>query len=56
MKDLTPAEGRELFDEAARFYLDMPGDRFVEMWDAGEFKDPDDPDIVDLVMLLPFVR
>lgn len=61
IRDLTPEEGRELFDRAARYYLDMSGEEFIRKWDAGEFDDPDDrsknpPEVMDVAMLLPFAR
>ena len=57
VRDLTDEEGRALFDNAARFYLDISGDAFVERWDSGYYnEDPDRPDVVDVAMLLPFVR
>ncbi len=61
IRDLTPEEGRELFDRAARHYLDMSGEEFVRRWDAGEFDDPDDrtknpPGVMSVAMLLPFAR
>jgi hypothetical protein len=45
------------FDNAARFYLGISGEEFVERWDSGYYdEDPDQPDVVDVVMLLPFAR
>jgi hypothetical protein len=55
IKELTAEEGRELFDKAARYYLNMSGEEFIRKWEAGEFGDPDDrPEVMHLVMLLPF--
>lgn len=57
IRDLTDEEGRALFDNAARFYLGISGVEFVERWDSGYYdEDPDQPDVVDVVMLLPFAR
>jgi hypothetical protein len=57
IQDLTYEEGRALFDNAARFYLGISGEEFVERWDSGYYdEDPDQPDVVDVVMLLPFAR
>ena len=57
IRDLTDEEGRALFDNAARFYLGISGEEFVERWDSGCYdEDPDQPDVVDVVMLLPFAR
>jgi hypothetical protein len=57
VRDLTEEEDRALFDNAARFYLGISGEEFVERWDSGYYdEDPDHPDVVDVVMLLPFAR
>ncbi len=61
VQDLTPEEGRKLFDEAARHYLGISGEEFIRKWDAGEFDDPDDrtkhgPEVMSVAMLLPFAR
>jgi hypothetical protein len=57
VQDLTDEESRTLFDNAARFYLGISGEEFVERWDSGYYdEDPDRPDVVDVAMLLPFAR
>lgn len=58
VRNLTDEEGRALFDNAARFYLGISGDEFIERWNSGYYddEDPEHPDIVDVAMLLPFVR
>lgn len=56
IKELTAEEGRELFDRAARRYLNMSGDEFIRAWDAGEFDDPEQPDVIRVAMLIPFAR
>lgn len=57
VRDLTDEEGRALFDNAARFYLGISGEDFIERWDSGYYdEDPDHPDVVDVAMLLPFAR
>lgn len=54
-EDFTPEEGKRLFDEAARRYMDLSGEEFLRRWDAGEWKDdPDHYPVMRLVMLLPF--
>lgn len=53
----TKAEGRALFDQRARRYLRISGDEFLRRWNAGEYaEDPDLPGVMDVAMLLPFVR
>ncbi len=55
IRDLTAEEGRELFDNAARYYLDIDGDEFIRRWDSGYYDD--DPEaVMRLAMLLPFAR
>lgn len=53
---LTPEQGRELFDRQARRRLGMSGEEFIRAWDAGEFGERDDSDLMGLVMMLPFAR
>jgi hypothetical protein len=50
-------EGLKMIDELARKTLNMSGSEFIAAWDAGKFDAaPDRPEIIDLVMLLPFAR
>jgi hypothetical protein len=57
-KELTRDEGSALLDRQARRLLDMSGEEFIAAWDAGDFNGdtPERPEIVTLVMLLPFGR
>lgn len=56
IKELTLEEGWELLDKQARKYLSMSGKEFVKKWESGEFdEDPDQPEIMHVAMLLPFV-
>jgi hypothetical protein len=34
----------------------MSGEEFLRAWDAGEFGDRDDSDLMGVAMMLPFVR
>ncbi|HUG16928.1 MAG TPA: hypothetical protein VMM78_18110 [Thermomicrobiales bacterium] len=52
--ELTPEEGRQLFDERARELVGMSGEEFLRKWDASEIEDPDRSHIVRLVMMIPF--
>ena len=36
---VTPAEGREMFDDAARKIMGMSGEEFIARWEAGEYDD-----------------
>ncbi len=49
-------EGKEILDRAAHRYLQMSGDEFMAKWDAGEFPEVDQPDVLNVALLLPFVR
>jgi len=56
VRELSEDEGKDLFDRAARFYLQMSGEEFIKAWDAGKFVDPDQPNVMAVAMLLPFAR
>jgi hypothetical protein len=50
-------DARAVFDEQARQNLNMSGEEFLQAWDAGEFDaDPDRPEVMRVVFLLPLVR
>ena len=51
------SEGLKILDQAARHYLDMGGEEFLEAWDSGRFDDePDRPEVMRVAMLIPFAR
>lgn len=56
---MTDEEARTLFDENARYWLDMSGDEFIRKWRNREFGDVDNhPNhlrIMEVASLLPFV-
>ena len=57
VRELSSEEGKELFDRKARRYLGGSGDEFLRKLEAGEYGDPDeDPNVMRLVMLIPFAR
>jgi hypothetical protein len=57
VRELTDEQSWELFDRAARHYLGISGEEFVERWESGHYEDPDaDPGVMSVVMLLPFAR
>lgn len=57
VQELSEDESRAYFDKQARRLLSMSGEAFLEAWKAGRFPNPDDsPEVMQLVMLLPFVR
>jgi hypothetical protein len=56
-EELSVEEGRRLLDEAARRYLNMTGDEFIESWDAGLFGDRADTlPVMQVAGLLPLAR
>ena len=54
-RELTPEEGKRLFDERARRFLGMSGKEFVRRYNAGEL-DADDDNVLRVALLLPFGR
>lgn len=54
VREVTPEERRQIFDEAARYYLGMSGKEFARRWDAGEFDDdPDRREVMRVALLRP---
>lgn len=56
LRQLTAKEGRELLDRQARRYLKMSGEEFMRRYKAGKFANVDTPNVMRVVMLLPFAR
>lgn len=57
IRELDQEEALLLFDAEARRSLGMTGEEFLRAWGAGEFDDdPDRPEIMRVVMLLPLAR
>jgi len=55
--ELTHEQGYELLDEQTRAVLGMTAKQFMQAWDAGEFdSQPEQPQVTDLAMLIPFAR
>ena len=54
--EATREEGRVMLDRAAREVLAISGDEFLARWDAGEYRDSDDPAVTRVAMLIPFAR
>lgn len=49
-------EGFEILNRAAKQNLDMTGDEFIKLWDAGQIERPDRPEVMRVAMLLPLGR
>lgn len=56
IRELSVAEGWALLDARARRYLGISAQEFIRRWRAGEYPDPDQPEIMPVVMALPFAR
>jgi hypothetical protein len=56
IRELDDAQSWELFDNAAQHYLGISGEEFLARWDSGYYEDPDQPEVMSVVMLLPFAR
>ncbi len=57
IKRLNRKQGLALLDKQARKYLSMSAEEFIKAWESGEFDDdPDRPEVMRLVMLLPFAK
>ncbi len=54
-RELSREEGWALLDERARHYLKMSAEEFIRVWEAGDFENPDRPEVLRVAMLLPFV-
>jgi hypothetical protein len=54
--ELSSAEGWALLDTRARYYLGIGAEEFVRRWQAGEYRDADRPEVLRVVMALPFAR
>lgn len=57
VQELSQLEAREIFDSLAHSTLGMSGEQFVSAWENGAFDgDPEDPGVLQLVMLMPLGR
>lgn len=53
---LTPEEGWKILDQVARRYLQMSAREFIDAWAADAIPDPDRPEVINVLMLLPLAR
>lgn len=54
--ELSAAQSRAAFDEAARLYLGVSGEEFIRAYDAGAYDaDLCCPEVAQMAMLLPLV-
>lgn len=55
-KALSEGEGFSLFDKAAKYYLGISGQEFLGRLEDGDFEDTEDPEVSEVLTLLPFAR
>lgn len=53
-REVSEEEGLRMLDRAARRYLGMSGKAFIQAWNAGKYRDIDEPNVIAVAMLLPF--
>ena len=53
VRQLTPEQAKRLFNHQVRQSLQMSGQEFTKRWQQGQFKDPDQPELIRLAMLIP---
>jgi hypothetical protein len=56
IRELDQEQSWQLFDDAAQHYLHISGEEFLELWRSGYYEDPDQPEIMSVLMLLPFAE
>jgi hypothetical protein len=56
VEELSLDEGRGMLDDAARRYLNMSAEEFIQAWDEERFADPDSLRVQQVAALLPFGR
>jgi hypothetical protein len=54
--EVTREEGWKIVDDLARRFMSMSAEEFLRAWDAGEIHDPDRPEVIHVLMALPFAR
>ena len=53
---LTQDQAFDLFDRESKRYLNMSAQEFIGAWETSKFDNPDQPDIMYIAMLLPFIN
>lgn len=54
-EEVTPEEGRQILDEAARRWLGISGEDFLAAWRTGQYAESeDDPHVAKVALLIPF--
>lgn len=56
MREVSREEGLAMLDRRARRRLGISGAEFLRRWESGVYAaDPDQPGVIDVALLLPFV-
>ncbi len=53
---LDDKESAELFERAAKYYLDMSSEDFLEMYKAGKFDEEEVEGAEEVIALMPFSK
>lgn len=56
IREVSPEEGMEMLDRQARKRLGMSGEEFIRKWEANEFEEPDQSDIIFLSFMIPLTK
>jgi hypothetical protein len=54
IRELDDKQSWDLFNDAAEHYLGISGREFLDRWESGFYEHPDQPEIMSVLMLLPF--
>ncbi|MHB2024693.1 MAG: hypothetical protein ACYCO3_15445 [Mycobacteriales bacterium] len=54
-EEVSPDEGRQVLDDAARRWLGISGEEFLAAWRDGRYAEAEDqPEIAKVALLIPF--
>jgi hypothetical protein len=53
---ISPEEGWQILEELAQRYMHMSAKEFIRAWNAGEIENPDRPEVIHVLMMLPLAR
>lgn len=54
--EVTPEQGRAVFDIRCRRLLGISGETFLERWDSGVYSWDSEDGVTSVAMLIPFAR
>lgn len=53
IRQVSPEDGRKVFNRLARRHFQMTGNEFLRAWQEGRFEDSEQPEIAQMVVLMP---